>query len=102
MDPEGWLRDERRMIERGEWTSPQKRVAEVQAQHITLAEYADTWIRERNIKPRTRNGYEALWDNHIQTLGKVPLVPRVLGVGHGCHNQRGGAQSIGPLSGPDP
>jgi integrase len=74
MDAEYWLSDERRMIERGEWTSPEKRVAEVVAQHITLAEYADTWIRERNVKPRTRIGYESLWDNHIQPLGKVPLI----------------------------
>jgi integrase len=74
MDAEGWLRDERRMIERGDWTSPEKRVAEVVAQHVTLAEYAKTWIEERNVKPRTRIGYEALWENHIQPLGKVPLV----------------------------
>jgi integrase len=74
MDAEGWLRDERRMIERGEWNSPRKRVAEVVAQHVTLAEYAETWIRERNVKPRTRIGYKSLWDNHIAPLGKVALV----------------------------
>jgi integrase len=74
MDAEGWLRDERRMIERGEWVSPQKREAEIVAQHITLAEYAKTWIKERNVKPRIRIGYESLWDNHIHTLGKVALV----------------------------
>jgi integrase len=74
MDGEGWLRDERRMIERGEWVSPKKREAEIVAQHITLAEYAATWIKERNVKPRTRIGYESLWDNHIAPLGKVPLI----------------------------
>ncbi len=74
MDAEHWLSDERRMIERGDWTSPEKRVAEVLAQHVTLAEYAKTWIRERNVKPRTRIGYEALWENNIAPLGKVPLV----------------------------
>ena len=63
------------MIEHDEWVSPRKRVAEVRAQHITLAEYAKTWIEERNVKPRTRIGYESLWDNNIQpTLGKVALV----------------------------
>jgi hypothetical protein len=41
----------------------------------TLADYAKTWIRERNVKPRTRIWYESLWENHISsTLGKVPLV----------------------------
>ena len=74
MDAEGWLRDERRMIERGDWTSPEKRVAEMVAQHITLAEYARTWIEQRAVKPRTRIGYQALWDNHLKPLGKVPLV----------------------------
>jgi hypothetical protein len=50
-------------------------VAEIVAQHITLAYYAKTWIRERNVKPRTRIVYESLWENHISsTLGKVPLV----------------------------
>lgn len=74
MDAEGWLLTKRRMIERGEWTSPRKRVAEVVAQHVTLAEYAKTWIDERNVKPRTRIGYKALWDNHITPLGRVPLI----------------------------
>lgn len=74
MDAEYWLADERRLIERGEWISSRKRVAEVVAQHITLADYADTWIKERNVKPRTRIGYEALWANHIHALGRVPLI----------------------------
>lgn len=74
MDAEGWLRDERRMIERGEWVSPKKRTKEIEAQHITLADYAKTWIKERNVKPRTRIGYESLWENHISALGKVALI----------------------------
>lgn len=74
MDAEYWLADERRMIERDQWVSPEKRTAEIVAQHITLAEYATTWIKQRNVKPRTRIGYQALWDNHIHILGKVSLV----------------------------
>jgi integrase len=75
MDAEHWLSDERRMIERGDWTSPRKRVENVVAQHITLAEYGQTWINQRNVKPRTRIGYQALFDNHITpVLGKVALV----------------------------
>ena len=27
---------------------------------------AKTWIDQRNVKPRTRIGYQALFDNHIQ------------------------------------
>ncbi len=75
IDAEHWLTDERRMVERDEWVSPKKREAEVRAQHITLGEYGQTWIAERNVKPRTRIGYEALWENHIQKpLGRVALV----------------------------
>jgi integrase len=75
MDAEGWLRDERRLIENDDWTSPRKRTEEIVAQHITLAEYGQTWISERKVKPRTKIGYQALFDNHIKpTLGKVALV----------------------------
>jgi integrase len=75
MDAEGWLLQERRMIERGDWESPKKRAKEIVAQHIRLSEYGQTWIDQRNVKPRTRIGYQALFDNHIApTLGKVALV----------------------------
>jgi integrase len=75
MDAEAWLVEERRMKERDEWVSPKKRAKEFVAQHITLDEYGKTWIEQRNVKPRTRIGYEALFDNHITpTLGKVALV----------------------------
>ena len=75
MDAEGWLLGERRMIERDEWTSPKKRAKDVAVRHIRLAEYGQTWIDQRNVKPRTRIGYQALFDNHIApTLGKVALI----------------------------
>src|SRR6516165_6192039 len=50
---------ERRMIERDEWTSPKKRAKDVAVRHIRLAEYGQTWIDQRNVKPRTRIGYQA-------------------------------------------
>jgi integrase len=75
MDAERWLSDESRMIERDEWESPKKRAKEVVAQHIRLGEYGQTWINERKVKPRTRIGYQSLFNQHIApTLGKVALV----------------------------
>ncbi len=75
MDAEYWLASERRLIERDEWTSPRKRVEDVVVQHIRLSEYGQTWIEQRNVKPRTRIGYQALFDNLIKpTLGRVALV----------------------------
>lgn len=74
MDAEHWLSDESRQIEIGTWVAPAKRVAETKAKAITLAEYAQTWIDQRTVKPRTRIGYQSLLDHHIvKTLGRVPL-----------------------------
>jgi integrase len=73
-DAEHWLADERRSIERDEWIPPAMRVAEAKAKAVTLGEYAVRWIEHRNIKPRTRIQYEALYERHIKRpLGKVPL-----------------------------
>jgi hypothetical protein len=39
-----------------------------------VAEYAHTWIEQRNLKPRTRSGDHDLLRLHIgPMLGKVPL-----------------------------
>src|SRR5215213_5046465 len=61
MDAEHWLADERRRIERDEWTPPAQRAAEKKAKGITLAEYGPTWIEQRTTKggeplaPRTKS-----------------------------------------------
>ena len=47
---------------------------EKKAKAIGVAEYAHTWIEQRNVKPRTRSGYHDLLRLHIgPMLGKVPL-----------------------------
>jgi integrase len=79
LDAEGWLADERRRVERDEWTPPAQRAAEKNAQGITLGEYGPTWIEQRTkggqpLKPRTKSHYTALFDEHIKPkLGKVAL-----------------------------
>lgn len=74
MDAEHWLSNERRLIERDEWTPPRERAAERKARAITVGEYADRWIEHRNVKPRTRSMYNDLLRLHIKPkLGKVPL-----------------------------
>jgi hypothetical protein len=50
---EGWLADERRLIENREWKPPAARAAEHKAATITLADYADEWLEHRDLKPRT-------------------------------------------------
>ena len=72
MDAEAWLANERKLIERGEWTPPAQRQAEQRARIVTLDEYATTWIEQRPLKPRTRQMYKDILRLHISpTLGKV-------------------------------
>src|SRR6476660_328397 len=74
MDAEAWLHAERRYIEMGSWVAPRLRVAENKARAVTLGEYAQTWIGQRHLKPRTRIAYQALLDRHIAVaLGRVPV-----------------------------
>src|SRR5206468_3481020 len=35
--------------------------------------YARQWVEHRNVKPRTRIGYEAILDGKLGVLGDVPL-----------------------------
>ncbi len=80
LDAEYWLADERRRIERDEWSPPAQRAAEKNNRGITLGEYGPTWIAQRTtrsgqpLKARTRAHYEDIFKKHIEpTFGKVPL-----------------------------
>ncbi|MCV7221525.1 tyrosine-type recombinase/integrase [Mycolicibacterium elephantis] len=79
LDAERWLADERRAIERDEWTPPAQREAERKARGVTLADYGPTWIEQRTkggqpLKPRTKSHYTRLFDEHIKPkLGKLAL-----------------------------
>lgn len=74
MDAEHWLSDERRRIERDEWTPPALRVAAQRVKAVTVGEYADAWVEHRNVKPRTRSMYKDLLRLHIKPkLGKIPV-----------------------------
>jgi integrase len=74
MDAEHWLADERRLIDRDEWTPPAQRVAEKRARSITVREYASDWIKTRTLKDRTRIGYERHLELYIYPkLGHLTL-----------------------------
>ena len=71
---EGWLADERKMIELDTWTSPGSRAAARAAPVITLGDYAARWIDHRPVKQRTRLMYEGLLKHHITgSLGKLAI-----------------------------
>ncbi|MGO9155260.1 tyrosine-type recombinase/integrase [Mycobacterium sp.] len=74
MDAEAWLASERRLIEQGTWTAPRLRVEASLNRGKTLGQYASDWIETRNVKPRTKIGYESLLKGHIEKkLGNQPL-----------------------------
>jgi integrase len=71
---EGWLADERKLIELDTWTSPRSRAAARTARVITVGEYAALWIKDRPVKARTRLMYESLLAHHIKDkLGALPI-----------------------------
>lgn len=62
---EGWLSDERALIEASTWTPPKQRAAARCARATTLSEFAETWINDRPVKPRTRLLYQSQLKLHI-------------------------------------
>ncbi|UYF92441.1 site-specific integrase [Rhodococcus aetherivorans] len=73
MDAEGWLAHERRRIDLGVWTPPDVEPEKEDAA-LTLAAYAEQWLAERNLKPRTRTLYRDLLRLHIvPVLGDAEL-----------------------------
>jgi integrase len=74
MDAEHWLSDERRLIERDEWTPPAMRAAARKARSVTVGDYADRWLEHRDVKPRTRGHYAVIIADHIKpSIGRIPL-----------------------------
>ena len=94
-DAEGWLSDERRMVEWDEWIAPAIRRVEAEAElkmeqdradppmtqtGLTLGAYAQTWIEGRvtsngaPLHPRTRAEYLGYLDGILSSLASRPLV----------------------------
>ena len=66
-DAERWLTLLEGRVIRGEW-SPSG------APRITLVEYAQEWIAQRSLEPRTRELYESQLRNHVEAyLGRKTL-----------------------------
>lgn len=80
LDAEAWLLQERRLIERDEWTAPATRAAAKHARGSTLDDYARAWVENHRrgdgqpLKPRTRAHYLSLLESRIlPQLGDRPL-----------------------------
>lgn len=73
IDADAWLTDERRMIERGTWEPSAHRGREAD-RALTFGEYADVWLKDRELKPRTRSHYRRVLDGYVlPTFGTSPL-----------------------------
>ena len=67
-DAEGWLAEQRRRIDIGTWGAVER------SDGATLRAYADKWIEQRPLRPRTRQHYESMLERLIlPDLGDVKL-----------------------------
>lgn len=80
MDAEGWLVDERRLIERDEWTPPTvRRQAAQDAERArranTFDAYARAWLLGRHdLRPTTRASYTTSLERHLlPAFGTMPM-----------------------------
>jgi integrase len=71
---EQWLADERRLIERGQWSPPMARVHREVMQAQTFGAYAERWITERTIKETSKHDYRRQVKAFVaDDLGAIPL-----------------------------
>jgi integrase len=71
-DAQAWLAAERRLIDAGTWVAPA--VRNRAQQPATLEAFADAWLKDRELKPRTKALYRSLLDKQIlPELGDLPL-----------------------------
>ncbi|ARQ94650.1 integrase [Mycobacterium phage Journey13] len=74
MDAEAWLADERRLIECGTWTPPSERQKQAEAMSVTVEEYVNRWLEERDLAPSTRELYRTHAKKRIfPVLGDVAI-----------------------------
>jgi integrase len=72
-DARGWLSLRQAEIIRKAWTPPE--ADEAPRPKLTLNDYAEQWMAQRDLKARTREHYEKLLDDHIldSPLGGMPI-----------------------------
>jgi integrase len=69
LDGEAWLADRRREIDRGLWNPGAHDLARTR-----FGVYAQRWLANRDLKPRTREGYEQILATHlVPAFGDVQL-----------------------------
>jgi integrase len=70
-----WLAKERLVIEAEKWEDPKARVEKAAKNRpMTFGQYADIWLAERDLKPRTREHYQKLLNKQLSSWRDEPLV----------------------------
>jgi integrase len=64
-DAEGWLANERKLMELGEWSPPESRAALKALTGVTLREYSEQWMKHRDLTPKTHALYTRLLKTRI-------------------------------------
>lgn len=73
-DATAWLSAERRRIDLDAWIPPTEERAAAKAPKLTFGRYAEQWIENRTLKPRTRDLYRDLLKKRVlETLGDREL-----------------------------
>jgi integrase len=84
-DAEAWLTDERRLISTGAWISPVSR-KKAGRDRLTFGRYADAWLHDRDVKPRTRQHYRFLLDRQLlptfETVALADITPESVRAWH--------------------
>ena len=65
VDAEAWLAAERRLMQNDEWSPSKSRRAKVVRSTEMFGPYAEAWLEQRELKPRTRALYRRLLDRFI-------------------------------------
>ena len=86
VDAEAWLASERRLMQNDEWSPSKSRRAKVVRSTEMFGPYAEAWLEQRELKPRTRALYRRLLDRFIlPAFGEVSLrdiTPQVVRTWH--------------------
>ena len=65
VDAEAWLAADRRLMQNDEWSPSKSRRAKVVRSTEMFGPYAEAWLEQRELKPRTRALYRRLLDRFI-------------------------------------
>ena len=86
VDAEAWLASERRLMQNDEWSPSKSRRARVVRSTEMFGPYAEAWLEQGELKPRTRALYRRLLDRFIlPAFGEVSLrdiTPQVVRTWH--------------------